>query len=378
MGKKKLSTKEFIDRSREVHGDKYDYSASVYINAHVKIKIICKEHGEFFQLPFSHYGNKQGCPKCSHVRTSLRCKFSTEDFIKKAQSIHNDRYDYSESVYDGTDTPLTIICKLHGKFQQTPTSHYTGSNCPTCARYSENRKVGLREFIKRSNEIHQNKYDYSVSNYLSSKEDINIICKKHGVFTQRAGHHMNGSGCPDCYTESLPERLRLTKEEFVERAVNLYGDIYSYEQVEYETGDSRINVKCNKHGIFNVRAATFLGGYGCHSCSRERRELQKISYHSVYILICDDIVKVGITARDVEDRLYEINKDSGKNFKILKEYPNLTRSQSFNIESQVLKTLSDKYRNVVDKFDGSTECFLDVDLVWLLNYLDELTNKITD
>jgi G:T-mismatch repair DNA endonuclease (very short patch repair protein) len=59
------STEEFIKNSKNIHGDKYDYSLVKYKNAHNKIKIICKKHGVFEQAPNKHINMKQGCPKCS-------------------------------------------------------------------------------------------------------------------------------------------------------------------------------------------------------------------------------------------------------------------------------------------------------------------------
>lgn len=58
-------TEYFINQSKEIHLNKYDYSNTVYINSNVKVKINCKEHGEFEQLP-GHHLVTQGCLKCGH------------------------------------------------------------------------------------------------------------------------------------------------------------------------------------------------------------------------------------------------------------------------------------------------------------------------
>jgi very-short-patch-repair endonuclease len=59
------STDFFINKAREIHGDKYDYSKSIYVKNNIKIEIICKKHGSFFQKPNDHITNKQNCPKCN-------------------------------------------------------------------------------------------------------------------------------------------------------------------------------------------------------------------------------------------------------------------------------------------------------------------------
>ena len=97
-----------------------------YKNASLKVKIICFKHGIFNQSPEKHVSG-QGCPKCSG---SL--KKTTESFIKKAKSIHGDRFDYSLVEYVGAKTKVTIICPKHGPFEQTPDRHYNSKGCKSC------------------------------------------------------------------------------------------------------------------------------------------------------------------------------------------------------------------------------------------------------
>ena len=71
--KKRLSLNEFINRANAVHGDKYDYSKVEYIGVDTKVCIICHEHGEFWQTPYSHFQGC-GCPICneSHLERNLK------------------------------------------------------------------------------------------------------------------------------------------------------------------------------------------------------------------------------------------------------------------------------------------------------------------
>ena len=63
--KQKLSTDEFIKKANEIHGiGTYDYCKVNYINSQTKVEIICQKHGSFWQTPNSHLCG-QGCPKCS-------------------------------------------------------------------------------------------------------------------------------------------------------------------------------------------------------------------------------------------------------------------------------------------------------------------------
>lgn len=127
-------TEYFINMCNEIHNNKYNYSSTIYVNRQTKIKIICNIHGEFLQNPVDHLlGN--GCRKCSGKDKT------TEDFIIQANSIHNNRYEYEKSIYVKSNNKLIITCKLHGDFNQLPTSHLTGVGCPTCGKDSINGNV---------------------------------------------------------------------------------------------------------------------------------------------------------------------------------------------------------------------------------------------
>lgn len=70
-GNKKYTTKEFIEKARKIHGDKYDYSKVEYVNSETKVCIICPEHGEFWQKPARHLMG-QGCPNCWHIKKEYK------------------------------------------------------------------------------------------------------------------------------------------------------------------------------------------------------------------------------------------------------------------------------------------------------------------
>jgi hypothetical protein len=119
-------TIEFIEKSKRIHGEKYDYSLSEYMGARSKIKIICKEHGEFEQR-IDHHLSGHGCSKCGGSE-----KFSLENIILEFKKIHGNKYNYSLVEYKNNDTKIKIICKEHGIFEQKPRVHLSGSGCPIC------------------------------------------------------------------------------------------------------------------------------------------------------------------------------------------------------------------------------------------------------
>ncbi len=134
------SLEQFLQDAKKIHGTKYDYSKTVYVNWQTKVVIICPIHGEFSQSPSSHlHGN--GCPKCGKERTSLR--LTNESFIKKAKEVHGFRYDYSKVEYVGNKDKVCIICREHGEFWQEARMHLSGCGCPICSGRKNNEDIRL-------------------------------------------------------------------------------------------------------------------------------------------------------------------------------------------------------------------------------------------
>jgi len=122
----KYNNESYINKAKEIHGDKYDYSLTNYINIKTKIVIVCKIHGEIIVRADSHLVS--GCAKCS----STNSKLNTNIFIDRAKEIHGDKYDYSLTNYINIRTKVTIMCRKHGQFLQLPQSHLKGNGCNKC------------------------------------------------------------------------------------------------------------------------------------------------------------------------------------------------------------------------------------------------------
>ena len=194
-----LNTEFFIEKAREIHGNKYDYSKVKYENSQKKVCIICPEHGEFWQTPNSHL-NGRGCPKCKSEKIHLRVNKGTEQFIEEAKKVHGDKYSYLNTNYINNRTKVSITCPIHGEFLQTPSHHLHGEGCPKC-RYdmnSKNQMLTTEDFIKQAKQIHGDKYDYSKVIYNGYEEHVTIICPIHGEYSQSPDSHLHSGGCPKC------------------------------------------------------------------------------------------------------------------------------------------------------------------------------------
>jgi very-short-patch-repair endonuclease/uncharacterized C2H2 Zn-finger protein len=264
---------EFIKKAKKKHGDKYDYSKVDYTTSNKKVIIICKKHDEFQQTPAKHLqGN--GCKLCGILSQTVKRSSNTEEFIEKAKQVHGDKYDYSKVEYTTSNKELIIICKQHGQFPQVANSHLQGHGCKICFTLinSNSQRSNTEEFIKKAKEKHGDKYDYSKVEYTSSKEDMIIICKEHGVFKQEAQGHLQGHGCKTCAIQLIANSQRSNTEEFIKKAKEKHGDKYDYSKVEYVKDRSKVVITCKVHGGFAQTARDHLCGCGCSKCGKVYRK----------------------------------------------------------------------------------------------------------
>jgi len=139
---KKLTTEEFIDKSRKIYGNKYDYSKVVYISSRNKIEIICPIHGSFYQTPNNHLRNR-GCFKCSKIK-----KLTQQEFIDRAKIVHNGFYNYSKVNYINHKNKVIIICPVHGDFLQNTNHHLRGNGCNKCSSYISKPEIEFLNYLK--------------------------------------------------------------------------------------------------------------------------------------------------------------------------------------------------------------------------------------
>lgn len=159
---KPKTTAQFIQDARKIHGDKYDYSLTEYVNAITKVKIICPCHGEFYQGANSHLMGS-ACTSCASVSRASKRRKTKEQFILDAQRVHGDKYDYSLVRYKNNKIPVKIVCPEHGPFEQKPRDHLKGG-CWFCGVERNRRHFSKtkEQFILDAQRVHGNKYDYSL------------------------------------------------------------------------------------------------------------------------------------------------------------------------------------------------------------------------
>jgi ssDNA-binding Zn-finger/Zn-ribbon topoisomerase 1 len=211
--------------------------------------IICPIHGLFSQKPGKHLAGHE-CHKCSVeylIYLSSLKKKTKVNFVKEANLIHNNKYNYDLVIYTDFRSKVEIVCYVHGSFWQSPSHHLDGEGCPKCSSIARGRKrlLGIEKFIELANEVHNNYYDYSESIYMSAKTKIKIICPVHGVFEQTPDSHLSGSrgtgaGCPKCsHTISKGEIAWLDSlniaEEYRRKTIKIGGKPYKVDAYNHHT-----------------------------------------------------------------------------------------------------------------------------------------------
>ena len=342
VGKFRYDTISYIEKAKEVHCNKYNYSKVKYDNSRTKVSVICPEHGEFQQTPSSHLSG-HGCPECNKYKP-------TKKFISKAREVHGNKYDYSKVEYGGKDKKITIICPVHGEFKLLPKSHFNGNGCNTCNfiqkaktthgnkyDYSKtiyvggtyiitiicpvhgefkttpsshiHQKVGCYKcsgkiskyttetFIEKAREVHGNKYNYSKVVFKTTNENIIIICPEHGEFQQMGQHHLKGSGCKKCFGN-----YEMTTEEFIQKAKTTHGNKYDYSKTNYINGKTKVNIICREHDDFSQTPLSHLNGSGCPTC--QNMGINRISYEEAKKII----KSLGLTSHDAYYEWWEKNK----------------------------------------------------------------------
>jgi hypothetical protein len=260
--------KKILDKFKEIHGNKYDYSKFEYFKSNVPSVIICPKHGEFQQTPSKHLDG-QGCKQCAQEQPKYN-SLSTNEFIKKAREIHGDKYDYNQLVYKNAKTPVSITCPVHGEFQQIPFVHLR-SDCPKCGKTLGGKhrlEKSKNSLIDVFREVHGDKFSYDKVNYQGNNVKIIITCPQHGDFEQTPGAHKGGQGCPVCGNQKSPYNDSI----FIDKATQVHGGKYDYSLVKNVVNSrSLVDIICPVHGTFTQQVMNHVIGKGCEKCYREFR-----------------------------------------------------------------------------------------------------------
>lgn len=191
-------------------------------------------------------------------------RLSHDEYVIRANEVHNNTYDYSKTQYLRMASKITITCKRHGDFEQVAQDHINGKQCRYCARNQPTES----EFLEKFQEIHPtldfSKFKYT---YQSNKSTFEVKCTVCNiVFFPCISNLVNQkSGCPKCNNN-----LQKDTKTFISEAIEIHGNNFNYDNVEYTNAHGIIDIHCKKHDvIFSIPAFHHLKGRGCDKCSSE-------------------------------------------------------------------------------------------------------------
>lgn len=208
---RKLTTEEFIERSKKVHGDRYDYSSTIYIDMNKKVIIVCHKHGPFMQTAIRHI-HGSGCKKCAMETLHTGNFQGVQGFIDNIHPDYKSKYDLSQLVYKGQKYKVTVICPKHGPWQASPkhiptknTTVMNGANCPECAR--DRQRSTTEEFITKAKAMKKPFISFEKVSYINNHTKVCFTCAKHGDFWTRPNDYLNDCGCPSCHMSAGESKL---------------------------------------------------------------------------------------------------------------------------------------------------------------------------
>lgn len=265
----------FLERARLIHGDRYNYDKIKEINIrnkHSEIVVICNIcKYEWITTIEYHVIKKHNCPSCTnHV------KWTYDRFMCKAREIHGNKFNYDKITTKdivGNLSHVPVICNICD-YEWNPTIHNHINSCSDCPSCMGHAPWTYDRLIKKSHEIHENRFDYSKikpEHINSVYSVILIICTICDYEWEPTIHnHINGkSGCPSC-SDLIPWTL----ERFISKGRKIHGNKFCYDKItpnDIKGASSKVPVSCNDCGYeWLPRIGNHINGrYSCPSCSNK-------------------------------------------------------------------------------------------------------------
>jgi hypothetical protein len=264
----------YLNKSKEKYGQTFDYGDSIFINSESILKLRCNIHNKDFSVSLRQHfrSNHGGCIGCDQDQKN-RDKLIR--FIAAAREKHGDQFDYHLVKDARRRQVLTIICKDHNEFNVSKEIHLAREHggCFGCQNKIKliNKNSTLIDRLKMK---YNDKFDYSETNF-SEKPFIKIKCKEHGVFTTELRLHERGmfGGCSECLSDHV---LKGFIASFIKKAIDKFGDQYSYESVNKLPKSGKVTINCKDHGNFQANHIQHLrSNYGCCEGCRVKQANEK-------------------------------------------------------------------------------------------------------
>lgn len=274
-------SQELLTKLEEKYADRFEYIDFKVQRKTDTFTARCKTHGDF-KTSVKNLLEDINCPSCMKKDRSNK---RLSDFIHESKAKYGDNHhDYSLiDAYVNKITTLPIRCIKHDiVFNQTPLLHLNGSGCPTC-KAAARFEGYVAEQIEALAQHLGCGYDLNGSTYKGWDKNIDVVCKKHGVFERQ--YNMLLKIKMPCYKCANEKQVQKKREIFLKKAHRVHGDRYDYTDTVMEKAFIPIEVRCREHGVFSILRGSHLAGGNCPKCiSKNKIKRTKDEWLSAYSL----------------------------------------------------------------------------------------------
>lgn len=267
---------------------------TLYTGATSKLTFYCRLHGYFLQ---SIHTIRKGsnCPKCGYARHAARRK-PIEVRIVEFNKVHNNFYSYpNTSLPKNPKNKISIVCPIHGEFQQVMYEHARGKGCSTCGMLT--KSLTTEKFIEKAKKVHNSTYTYAYTTYISSTKKLMITCPVHGNFTQKASSHLEGSGCSACAVSGFST---------AKPAILYYFKFLAKGKFYYKLGVTNLTInkryrKCDRDRIVHssVKIEKFTKGQDAYDKEQMLLRVYKNSKYTKDITLLESVKNTEIFTKNI-------------------------------------------------------------------------------
>jgi hypothetical protein len=305
-----------------------------------ELEFICS-CGRFGKRTFTQFKKSKNCEACSYESWAYTLEELQKLFESKCFKL-------LETEAKGVNFPYKCVCKCGKETKKSWSSLSKGKGCQICQL--ENSKFSLEE----AKTIYAS-YGWILLDdfYVNNSYLNNAICKCGNKTTKRLNDLKRFPGCRKCGGNYIPTVNEL-KKEFVEKDCEYLDDFYINSHYAH-----RYLCKCGKESKISIN--NWRNGKRCKECGNTLVYDMTLP-SNVYLLGREGQFKIGKNNR--KSWRLVIHKNNG--WKVLDKIGPIVGNMAHDIEKTIKVCL--KKKNIptgtkagLDKFDGSSEVWLDKD-----------------
>ncbi len=221
-----------------------------------------------------------GCAECSKKCIKQECYLKNHKNVFCSRVCFNKFKSAHPEIYQPISKKLDKICKnCSASFKTYPSlnADYCSKKCLTAFVTGKpllTNRLSTEEFIAKAKEKHGDRYDYSLTNYITSNDKIKIICPVHGVREQLPNDHLRNTGCRSCgYIQSRKSNTEIDQVVFEQRCNEIHENFYDYSKTKYVDLKTKVIIICPIHGEFEQSVTGHMVGKGCWKCAGEQASI---------------------------------------------------------------------------------------------------------